>query len=370
VVVQLPILYEMFKYIVPIEGDFLMHPTAFAAWVGFLVTALNLLPMGQLDGGHIARALLGGKAKYLGYATIAVLAGVSVTLYFGWIILVFLVLFLGVRHPPPLNDLTPLDAKRKGLGVLTFVLLVLAFAPVPMTPILADYSFELEPQGNTNLTIEQGGTVYASVTIENGGNSVNAIEVYGEDSPIGWTLSFRLAGSLNTSFSPDVTVLLNSSESASVDVMITSPVDSQLGEHYNLTLGGLTLNSTEKRTLVYDAVVRSSMFSYDITAGFEPVMPGAWTMCTVLVHNNGTSNATVTIAPTNDHITFIEVFILVDGQNSSEYATLAVPGKGSAYFSVNVYAGPYAEPGDAAISVGIFYNDILHRMLELPFTVI
>lgn len=370
VAVQFPILYQMFLYIVPIEGDFLMHPTAFAAWVGFLVTALNLLPMGQLDGGHIARALLGGKAKYLGYATIAILAGVSMTMYFGWIILVLLVLFLGVRHPPPLNDLTPLDIKRKGLGVFTFVILVLAFAPVPMTPILADYSFELEPQGDTNLTIEQGGTAYASVTVNNTGNSVNAIEVYGEGLPIGWNLSFRLAGSLNASFDDEVTVLLNSSESAEVDVMITSSADSQLGEHYNLTVASLTLNSTEKRALVYDAVVMSSVFSYDVTAWFEPVTPGSWTMCTVLVRNNGSADATITIAPTDDHIMFIEVFIMAGGQNSSEYVSLTVPGKGSAYFSVNVYVGPYAEPGDAVVSVGVFYNDTLHRMIDLPISVI
>ncbi len=370
VAMQLPLLYQALTFLVPIEGDYMPHPMAFAAWVGFLVTALNLLPASQLDGGHIARALLGAKAKYLGYAVIAILAGITVSLFFGWILLVILLLFLGVRHPPPLNDLTPLDAKRKGLGVFAFAILILAFIPVPMTPISADYSFELRPAGETNLTIEQGGTIMVPLIIDNVGNTLNGIAVHDQESPAGWNVSFRLADAENATLSDEVTVLLNSSENTTVLICITSSPGAELGWHYNLTVGGLSLNSTEKRSTTYNMTVSSSVFSYEITTEFASATPDDWTRCTILVYNNGTVNATMTIAPSNIRIQSIDVFVLADGQNSSDWVTLNVPSQGSAYFSVDVYVNSIAEPGERVVPIEVYYNETLHRLFELPLTVI
>jgi len=127
-------LYIWIQQLVPIEGDYLLHPTAFAAWVGFLVTALNLLPVGQLDGGHVARALLGAKTKYLSWVTAAILVALGF-FYTGWLLFAFLILLLGARHPPPLNDITPLDTRRKVVGVLAFAILIVAFVPIPMTVV-------------------------------------------------------------------------------------------------------------------------------------------------------------------------------------------------------------------------------------------
>ena len=70
----------------------------FAAWVGFLVTAINLLPMGQLDGGHIARGLFGDNAKWISHGCAIVLLLLSL-FYEGWIFFFLLVLLLGLRHP-------------------------------------------------------------------------------------------------------------------------------------------------------------------------------------------------------------------------------------------------------------------------------
>ncbi len=116
------------------EGyDLCLHPIAYAGWVGLFVTALNLLPVGQLDGGHIAYAMFGRKSKIIFGLTIMLWAGISFFFYVGWTLMIVLVLIFGFRHPPPLDDVTPLDLKRKILGGVVFSLFILSFTPVPFT---------------------------------------------------------------------------------------------------------------------------------------------------------------------------------------------------------------------------------------------
>lgn len=109
-----------------------LQPLALAGWVGLLVTAFNLLPAGQLDGGHIARALLGKRSTYASIVVLIVLIVLGVVYYFGWLLFAFLILFMGLRHPPPLNDLTPLDWPRVAVGVLAVAILVAGFTLVPI----------------------------------------------------------------------------------------------------------------------------------------------------------------------------------------------------------------------------------------------
>jgi membrane-associated protease RseP (regulator of RpoE activity) len=117
-----------------------LHPVALAGWVGLLVTAINLLPAGQLDGGHVFRALLGDRSRYVSYAAVVLLFGLGVFLYQGWIIFAILILFLGMRHPPPLNDITPLDGRRVALGVLAAAILVTGFVAVPIAAPSGNYA--------------------------------------------------------------------------------------------------------------------------------------------------------------------------------------------------------------------------------------
>lgn len=137
-----PILFQFLESIIPIPQGVISHPTVFAGWVGLFVTALNLIPAGQLDGGHIARALLGRKATYLSYGSLMVLFAFGF-LYFGWMIIALLIMLLGATHPPPLNDLTRLDLKRKLVGSSAAVMLVLCFVIVPVAqiPIISDFEF-------------------------------------------------------------------------------------------------------------------------------------------------------------------------------------------------------------------------------------
>jgi membrane-associated protease RseP (regulator of RpoE activity) len=104
-----------------------MNPILFAGWVGLLITSLNLLPAGQLDGGHIFRAVLGDKQKYAGWAAIFIM------IFTGWWFFAFIIIFLmGMMHPPPLNDETELDNKRRLLFIFAIIMLLLCYIPFPI----------------------------------------------------------------------------------------------------------------------------------------------------------------------------------------------------------------------------------------------
>src|SRR5262249_38016222 len=105
----------------PATQTLAMHPLLFAGWFGALATALNLIPIAQLDGGHISYAMLGRRSIYV--TAIAVLAGASLSAvsktWITWTVLIVAGLaVLGVRHPPVIDEDAPLDATRKALGVL------------------------------------------------------------------------------------------------------------------------------------------------------------------------------------------------------------------------------------------------------------
>jgi membrane-associated protease RseP (regulator of RpoE activity) len=103
-----------------------MNPILFAGWVSLLITSLNLLPAGQLDGGHIFRAFLGDKQKYAGWAAVIFM------IFTGWWFFAFFIIFaIGMAHPPPLNDSTKLDLKRQLLFIVAVLILILCFIPFP-----------------------------------------------------------------------------------------------------------------------------------------------------------------------------------------------------------------------------------------------
>lgn len=108
-----------------------MHPVAFAGWVGLLVTALNLLPVGQLDGGHVAYALFPAYHRYISLGCLGLLVVTGLTTWYGWLLWAGLLGFLGLRHPPPYMDWVPLDRRRQLLGALTILIFILTFTPKP-----------------------------------------------------------------------------------------------------------------------------------------------------------------------------------------------------------------------------------------------
>ena len=115
----------------PGAQDILLHPVAFAGWIGFFVTSINLIPVGQLDGGHIAYALFGEKHVYLSKILVPLMFFLGLFLWAGWAIWALLMLILGLRHPRILYGEVPLDGKRRFLGWLAFGIFILTFIPVP-----------------------------------------------------------------------------------------------------------------------------------------------------------------------------------------------------------------------------------------------
>jgi membrane-associated protease RseP (regulator of RpoE activity) len=130
-----PLLLQWIGGFFAIPDNAITHPTLFAGWVGIFVTAVNLLPAGQLDGGHVARAFLKDKHKYASWAVIIALIGLSFYYnYTGWIFFAVLILLLiGTQHQPPLDEITPLDTRRKLLGILIVFIFIISFAPVPFS---------------------------------------------------------------------------------------------------------------------------------------------------------------------------------------------------------------------------------------------
>jgi membrane-associated protease RseP (regulator of RpoE activity) len=116
----------------PANYDVVLNPVAFAGWIGFFVTSLNLIPVGQLDGGHIAYALLGERHTNLSKVLIGVLVLLGLFVWDGWMVWAILLLILGFRHPPIMYSTIPLDSKRRVIGWAALVIFVLTFIPVPV----------------------------------------------------------------------------------------------------------------------------------------------------------------------------------------------------------------------------------------------
>src|SRR5215831_15593485 len=119
---------------VPAGMDVFVHPVALAGWVGLFVTALNLFPVGQLDGGRIAYALFGPHHRFVSIGTFFGLLALGLASgSLNWIVFAGLVfLLIGFHHAPPLDDLTPLSRERYAVGVFCLVLLILLIPPVPI----------------------------------------------------------------------------------------------------------------------------------------------------------------------------------------------------------------------------------------------
>ncbi|HLK20375.1 MAG TPA: site-2 protease family protein [Bryobacteraceae bacterium] len=129
-----PLILRFFEWILfpgVSPSDIYLHPVARAAWVGCLATAINLLPIGQLDGGHILYAFLGERTKYLSRVFLAALVPMGFFFAYSWLVWAVLLLIFGMRHPA-IFDPSPIGRTRSWLGLLALLVLVLSFTAAPV----------------------------------------------------------------------------------------------------------------------------------------------------------------------------------------------------------------------------------------------
>jgi len=124
------LLSRLFFPHLPAGYDVSLHPLAFAGWLGFFVTALNLLPLGQLDGGHIAYVALGRWRKAFRIVVLALMLGLGF-LWSGWFFWAVLVLILGLGHPPTMDEVSPLARADWVLIAAAILVFILTFIPNP-----------------------------------------------------------------------------------------------------------------------------------------------------------------------------------------------------------------------------------------------
>ncbi|MBI4697759.1 MAG: site-2 protease family protein [Nitrospirae bacterium] len=128
-------LSEIILKIEPDKQNIMLHPVAFAGWIGLMVTSLNLLPVGQLDGGHIAYALFGEKHERISKSTIPVLVVLGILFWPGWLMWALLLVLIGYKHPPVAFPQIQLDRKRRLAGLACFIIFILTFTPMPFSGI-------------------------------------------------------------------------------------------------------------------------------------------------------------------------------------------------------------------------------------------
>lgn len=135
-----PALFTLLERLFRLPAQIVINPIWFAAWVGLLMTSLNLLPVGQLDGGHVTYALFGARGhRLIARAVYASVVALAVYSYFrggwlGWFVYaVLLTLLMRVGHPPVLDEREPLGAGRKLVAALGLLVFLLCFMPSPIT---------------------------------------------------------------------------------------------------------------------------------------------------------------------------------------------------------------------------------------------
>lgn len=124
---------KLVKGNIPSGHELYLGPVAFAGWLGLFVTAMNLIPIGQTDGGHILYAISGRYHSLFALFFTIGLMFLGAFIWPGWLFWALIITLIGIWHPPVMNPVVPLDSKRKLLGIFVIIIFVLSFTPVPFS---------------------------------------------------------------------------------------------------------------------------------------------------------------------------------------------------------------------------------------------
>ncbi len=366
-----PLMCDWIEFFVPAEGDFYSHPMVFAAWIGILLTAVNLLPAGPLDGGYIARAILGRNAKYATWGTVGLLIVLSL-FWIVWIFIAMLVIFFGAKHPPPLNDITKLDTKRKIAGLFTFALLIITFTPVPLTVWTPDYSVNMTAADDIDAIIAPGETAVFSFWVENTGDTKNNITVFADDHPAGWVIQFKLSSSSDQTYASTIDRRFDIDENSSYSMRVTCG-PSAPGEQ-KLTVIARS-NSSQEDDVVEDSI------EYTLDIGYPELefwaIDSSLTIikgenATAVVQVNNTYQVDLPLAFTANDLSATSVDLYEDefDQNSTSLLELSVPAEDYATFTALVSVASHAISGSQTISIEATYFDSVVDTIEINLTIV
>lgn len=370
--IAFPLIYIGIEHLVPIEGDYLLHPMAFAAWVGFWVTAINLLPAGQLDGGHIARAVFGKYAKYASWVTIAVLIGLSF-FFLAWVILAILILVIGSRHPPPLNDINRLDSKRKALGIFAFIILVLAFVPIPMWVTEIDHSFEMTRVDGIDGVLSPGETAVLSFQVESLGNVKSNLSIEFTGAPPDWIVLLRQSDTSPSDYSNSISYWLDVSESMSFDASIT-PSETAVPGNQTITITGHALSPQGEiyfeGAVQFNITVDSPSLDFWLAESALSVSAGAEATTGIQVNNTETGTVTVVVTALNPP-SMVGVVLYEDSLdgNSTTTLNLTVLAQTNSSFEVLIFVSSQATPGETTLYIQATYHEIELAMIEITIVI-
>lgn len=173
-----PLLFRAIMTSLGIGSEEDLFPTALAGWIGLFVTSINLFPAGQLDGGHIARGVFGEKGKILSFATVGLLLILGfVTPFKTYLLFAFLILLMGARHPPPLDDMSRISRRQYFAAGLSLAIMILTFHPLPIEIVsIGEGGVEITDSPDS-LNISSDIPTVFQVTVENTGDMEKDVEI-------------------------------------------------------------------------------------------------------------------------------------------------------------------------------------------------
>ncbi|MDQ1371242.1 MAG: hypothetical protein QG582_156 [Candidatus Thermoplasmatota archaeon] len=279
-----------------------------------------------------------------------------------------LILLLGAKHPPPLNDITKLDTKRIMVGVLAFAVLIAAFVPIPMSAVVTDSSFEMTPMDDTNRTIVPGQLVVFEVLVQNTGNTKENISFEKVSSPTGWVVTF---GEEGTTYSETYDMLLNVSGESVLTVMVESSSDSLLGNS-SVTIGGTAVTSASEfnARMTFNLTVMTPEVELWVSDDGQDVLPGDSVVSHLIVNNTGEGDVNLTFVA-RDLPGLVAVLLYEDAADANSSGTLeaAVPASGDITVSIEVFVWASAEPGEKTVFIDVFYLSAHVGTVEVTFVV-